>query len=89
MQAVRNEWMPCWGGNYTRTPRNVSALEYLEACHLEPNNVASVDEITEGPAETGVGVYSERALRCKTNTLCEYVCGEKLMSTRVNAHHLT
>ena len=37
----------------------------------------------------GVGVYSERALRCQTNTLCEYVCGEKLMSTRVNAHHLT
>ena len=64
----------CWGGNYTRTPRNVSALEYdLEACHLEPNNVASVDEITEGPAETGVGVYSERALRCKTNTLCSRV----------------
>ena len=68
----------------------VTALEYLKTCHLEPNNtVAEADEITDGMAETGVGVYSERALRCQTNTLCEYACGEKLMSTRVNAHHLT
>ena len=68
-------------GNCTRVPKT---------CHLEPNNiVAEADEITDGMAETGVGVYSERALRCQTNTLCEYVCGEKLMSTRVNAHHLT
>ena len=27
--------------------------------------------------------------RVWTNTLCEYACGEKLMSTRVNANHLT
>ena len=45
---------------------------------------------TDGMAEMEVGALSERALRCPgEHPSDEYECGEKLMSTRINAHHLT
>ena len=46
---------------------------------------------TDMTAEYGVSAHSDRALRCRAITSyynSEYGCGEKLMSTHVNALHL-
>ena len=56
-------------------------------------NVGSEKSNTDGMAEMEVGALrrrSERALRCPgEHPSDEYECGEKLMSTRINAHNLT
>ena len=53
-------------------------------------NVGGEKSNTDGMAEMEVGALSERALRCPgEHPSDEYECGEKLMSTRINAHHLT
>ena len=47
-------------------------------------------QLTHSAGQQGSAGQWLRALaQALTNTLCEYVCGEKLMSTRVNALHLT
>ena len=62
---------------------------YARAGDLEPNDLAWRKILTDSSNEVRTHSERERSLRRRViASYSEYVCGKKLMSTRVNAHLL-